>query len=630
MQKTVVKNFLDHKAYKNDGIEDKVILNNHHDEIVTKDNFDYVQIVLKGKKEEPNNKTERKDLNPLNGLTYCGCCKLPLVKITTHPKTNSERAVLTCRNIKRNGVGYRSCSYHEEVTDYALALAEQIKNYTALIMQNPNWEFAGIYPDDGKSGSNVFGRKEFIKMLENARLGLIDIILVKSISRFARNLIDMLEIIREFRDKGIEIYFEEQEVSSLDVKADQMITIYAKFAEEELETISNNVKWRYEKNKRDGKYVLPPNLYGYRIVNGKITIVPKEAKWIKTIYGFCLDGHGSSYIVKYLSDNHVPSPTGKREWGHNTICSILRNEKYAGDCLMQKTIKDSVGANYSSKNRGEEDMVMVRNGHTPIIDRKTWDEVQAILDERCKRFRINKEPHKTFCDFTGFLACGTCGSNYSSKVNHYYGVNGTKRTRFLICNRNRHFKQCESENIPEEKLKEGIILLTKKIKDNMPYFKEMLIKGFGMVNINKKEKRIAAIEDEIGELKEELTKHAGKFDEYSTSMASEIMNQISSLTIEKMNLENEVLIAGSVEERTKSVVMEFNKVPNKIDSFDDFDYRKLYSRGIVKGKEDIILIIGNNDVSKLPRNIKSELQVCVPYKVRLTTYRLKLSINVNI
>ena len=228
---------------------------------------------------------------------------------------------------------YARISNDKEVLE--TSLAEQIKNYTTLIVQNPNWEFAGIYPDNGKSGSDVIHRKEFIAMIENARLGLIDIILVKSVSRFARNLIDLLELVREFRLKGIEIYFEEQEVSSLDVKADQMITVCAKFAEEELFTISENVKWRYAKNKKEGKYSLPPNLYGYRTIDGKITIAYDEAKWIKTIYSMCLDGYGSSLIIRYLEDNHVPSPAGKPRWGHNTICSILRNEKYVGDCLIQ-------------------------------------------------------------------------------------------------------------------------------------------------------------------------------------------------------------------------------------------------------------------------------------------------------
>ena len=509
------------------------------------------------------------------------------------------------------------------------SLAEQIKNYTALIIQNPNWEFAGIYPDNGKSGSNIFGRKEFIKMIENARLGLIDIILVKSISRFARNLIDLLKLVREFRDKGIEIYFEEQEISSLDVKCDQTITVCAKFAEEELQTDSENVKWRFEKNKKEGKYTIPHNLYGYRVIDKQITIVPEQAKWIKKIYSLCLDGFGSSAIIKYLKEHNVVSPTGG-SWGHNTICSILRNEKYCGDCLIQKTIKPSIGCKCSYKNRGEEDMVLVRNGHPAIIDRNTWEIVQKVMDERCEHYRVNREPKAPITEFTGFAVCAHCKCNFTVKTNHYYGSKGSKATKFLICNNNRHFKQCQSENIPLEPFKEGIIKLTKKIKNNMSFFKELLIKGFTDINESEKRDRISAIEKEIVELKEKLKTFVGKFDNYSTSVSSEIMSRISELTIEKMNLENEILIVGSAEERAKAIVSEFNKIPNVIESFEDFDFKKLYSRAFIKDKGDIILVVGNKDVSKLTLKTAGELSIEIPYTVRISTFRLRLAVYVNI
>ena len=136
MQKTVVKDFLDHKAYKNDGIEDKIIMNNHHEEIVTKDNFDYVQIILQNQKNNPSMQSERKDLNPLNGLVFCGCCGLPMVKIKTHPGATSERLVLTCRNVNKASVLYRKCSYINEVTDYNLALDDTYSVYE---------KFAGKY-----------------------------------------------------------------------------------------------------------------------------------------------------------------------------------------------------------------------------------------------------------------------------------------------------------------------------------------------------------------------------------------------------------------------------------------------------------------------------------------------------
>ena len=164
----------------------------------------------------------------------------------------------------------------------------------------------------------------------------------------------------------------------------------------------------------------------------------------------------------------------------------------------------------------------------------------------------------------------------------------------------------------------------------MSFFKELLIKGFTDVNESEKRDRISAIEKEIVELKEKLKTFVGKFDNYSTSVSSEIMSRISELTIEKMNLENEILIVGSAEERAKAIVSEFNKVPNVIESFEDFDFKKLYSRAFIKDKGDIILVVGNKDVSKLTLKTAGELSIEIPYTVRISTFRLRLAVYVNI
>ena len=409
-----------------------------------------------------------------------------------------------------------------------------------------------------------------------------------------------------------------------------MITICAKFAEEEAFEVSENVKWRYSKKRREGQYKLPVNLYGYRTINGKITVVPEQAKWIKQIYSLYLEGYGSSLIIRYLEENGVKSPTGGAHWGHNTVCSILRNEKYVGDCLIQKTITTKVGSRISHRNRGEEEMMLVRNGHTPIIDRDTWNSVQMLMNERCEHFRVNKEGHMPISDFTGFVVCAHCGSNYTVKTNHYYGKNETTAKKFLICNRNRHFKQCDSDNIPVDEFKKGVVLLTKKMKDNIPFLKEILLKGFTAIDADSKKQRITDIETQIGNLKGQLRDVSGKFDDYSTSIANQLMNDISDLTIEKMRLENELLITGSAEERTKSVIAALNKVPTTINSFEDFDYKTIFSRAYVKNKEDILMIIGNKDVTNLNLDSKGDLTIEAKYQVRITTYKLKMSVFVNL
>ena len=164
----------------------------------------------------------------------------------------------------------------------------------------------------------------------------------------------------------------------------------------------------------------------------------------------------------------------------------------------------------------------------------------------------------------------------------------------------------------------------------MPYFKDLLIKGFTSTDAESKKERIKAIDGEIGTLKEKLKEYVGKFDEYSTSITSKIMDTISSLTLERMTIENELLIVGSAEERTKSVIAAFNKLPSKLESLNNVDYRKLYSRAFVKSKDDILLIVGNKDVSKLNLSTKGELEVEVPYTVRITAFKLRLSVYVNI
>ena len=164
----------------------------------------------------------------------------------------------------------------------------------------------------------------------------------------------------------------------------------------------------------------------------------------------------------------------------------------------------------------------------------------------------------------------------------------------------------------------------------MTYFKDLLVKGFTSNDAEPKRERIKVIDGDIAELKEKLKEYVGKFDEYSISMSSKIMDTISSLTLERMKLENELLIVCSAEERTKSVIAAFNKLPNKLEELNDIDYRKLYSRAFAKSKDDILLVVGNKDVTKLNLSTKGDLEIEIPYKVRITPYKLKLSVFVNI
>ena len=239
------------------------------------------------------------------------------------------------------------------------------------------------YYDDGISGTTTTQRKGFTAMIENAKAGLIDIILVKSVSRFARNIIDLLTEVRELRKLGVEIYFESQEMSSLDMKSDMMITMYAEYAEEEAISVSENVKWRVEKNKRDGIYHLPVNqMLGYRYdENGDIYIYEEEAKIIRLIYDMYAKGEGSSNIAKFLTNKKYKNRKGDTMWYANSVRNILRNEKYVGDYLFTKSYVESPLTHKKMLNYGDKEQMLVSNGHPAIVDRDLWDKVQSIMDE---------------------------------------------------------------------------------------------------------------------------------------------------------------------------------------------------------------------------------------------------------
>lgn len=530
---------------------------------------------------------------------------------------------------KKNGklrvAAYARISNAKDVLESSMK--EQIIHYTSLILENPDWEFAGIYPDDGISGTSITHRKEFMKMIENAKLGLIDIILVKSISRFSRNLVDFLKIVRETRLLGIEIYFEDQEISSLDEKCDQMITIVAKFSEEYVKNVSENVKWRYRKNYREGHYQFPTNLYGYRVSNKVVRIIEDEAKIVREIFDLYLDENGTCAIAKYLNQKGVKSPLGKL-WHQSTILKVLENEKYVGDAILNKTYIADVLTHKKVKNLGERDMFVVENDHPAIIDRDTWNKVQALRKSKSDHYHIqtgHRQNEYVKSDLVGFVVCSHCKGNYIIKTNHYHGVNN-RISKFLMCGKNRNSKDCNGENIDLEVFKKGVMLSIKKLKDNQPLLKEMLLEGFKISESSTKE--IESLSKEIDILKKKLEEISSRYDDFSCELKKTLMDELKEKTMAKLEMENDLLITGSAENRAKKIIKSLNAIPSNAEFSVDL-MTSLYSRAYVVDKSNVILIIGNPDVSNLPYNLTGALKVRVDYRIKCTDYHTNFSMFIN-
>ena len=295
------------------------------------------------------------------------------------------------------------------------SLAAQVSYYSELIQRNPEWEYAGVYADENLSGTKE-ARPEFQRMLRDCRDGKIDRILCKSTSRFARNTVTLLETARELKGLGISVSFEKENIDTMSGDGELMLTILASLAQEESRSVSENCKWRVRKKFEQG---IPTGLrmYGYDVRNGNFTIVPEEAAIVQRIFRMYLDGMGSERIMRVLNAEGISAPEGGL-WNAGTIMMMLRNEKYAGDLLLQKSYVNNHVEKKQLPNRGELPQYFVAEDHAPIIDRETFDAVQAEIAGRrelhtAKAADAVKRPDMPLGDR---IICGICGKKYRRKI----------------------------------------------------------------------------------------------------------------------------------------------------------------------------------------------------------------------
>jgi len=308
----------------------------------------------------------------------------------------------------------RKCAYARVSTNHEeqeSSLAFQTQYYKALIESEKDSEFVGIYADT-KSGKTARLRKQFKAMIQAAKREEIDYIITKSISRFARNLVETLKIIRELREIGVGVYFEKENIDTLDYKSDFIISIYSLVAESELKSMGDQVKWAARKRFKNGSVELSPSIYGYTLKDGKLVPVPNEAAIVKEIFEKYAAGMGADSIAKSLNDRGFRTKLTQNLWRSNTILQILDNEKYIGDAILQKTY----GKDYKRiKNDGSVPMYYVENNHEPIISKELFEKVQAIRER--KKASAKRKPAK-ISPFSGKIKCAECGRSYKRRMNN--------------------------------------------------------------------------------------------------------------------------------------------------------------------------------------------------------------------
>lgn len=335
------------------------------------------------------------------------------------------------------------------------SLSAQVSYYNKYISSHDDWEFVGIYADEGISGTKE-DRDEFQRMINDCRTGKIDLILTKAISRFARNTMTMLEIVRELKSLNVDVFFEEQNLHSISSDGEMVLTLLASVAQEEARSVSENQKWRIRKDFKKGLIWGGNSAYGYRIINKKMVIIPEEAKLVKRIFQLYISGLGFQKISKLLNDEGVPAMHAKR-WNKQSLQQIIANINYTGDLLLQKTYNENYLTKKTKINRGELDRFFVENNHEAIITR---DEYYAALEIRRKRveyFKLDNFKVHTY-PLTGFVRCGNCGKNYNHKKTRY--------TEKWSCTTYQNFgkTECDAKSVPDAELAK-ITLEVLKIKE---------------------------------------------------------------------------------------------------------------------------------------------------------------------
>lgn len=368
---------------------------------------------------------------------------------------------------KRRVAGYArvSTDKDEQFTSYEA----QVDYYTKYITSHPDWQFVKVYTDEGISGLDTRKRDGFNEMIADALSGAMDLIVTKSVSRFARNTVDSLVTIRKLKEKGVEVYFEKENIYSLDGKGELLLTIMSSLAQEESRSISENVTWGQRKRFSDGKITLPYKQFlGYDRGPKKDdppVVNQEQAAIVRRIYRDFMAGKTIGAISRELTADGVPSPSGKPKWSASTVNSMLLNEKYRGFALLQKCFTTDFLTKKRKVNEGEVPQCYIENSHEAIIDPLEWD---AVQDEIKRRKAIGRS-YSCNSIFSAKLKCGDCGGWYAVKTWH-----STDKYRSVVWRCNQKYNEgkcrCQTPAIRETEIQYRFIqVFNSLIKSKEPY-----------------------------------------------------------------------------------------------------------------------------------------------------------------
>ena len=376
--------------------------------------------------------------------------------------------------------------------DQLQSLDAQKEYYESFIKGRSDWNYAGLYYDEGITGTKVEKREGLLNLLKDCKAGKIDRVITKSISRFSRNTENTLEMVRSLNQIGVYIYFEKENIDTEHMNSELMLSILGSIAESESKSISENSKWGVRHRYLEGTYKISYPPYGYRNDDGKMVVVPSEAEVVKKIFDMALAGHGSLAIAKELNSKNIPSKRGG-SWHPSSVQDILRNEKYTGDAIFQKTYTD--GNFRRHHNYGDVDRYLCQNHHEAIIDHETFDKVADAVQRRgAEKGIIDGEKYQNRYAFTGKIICGDCGATFKRR-SHY-----KKSGDFIAWTCKTHLSDqlsCGMLYVKEEHIKAAFIKMMNKLRIAHPRMLRPFVDNLRGINSTDRLRQIKALEEKI-------------------------------------------------------------------------------------------------------------------------------------
>lgn len=511
-----------------------------------------------------------------------------------YERMNQERKIVDVR--KRVAAYCRVSTDHE---DQANSFESQQRYFRQYIERNPDWELYEIFADEGISGTNTKKRSEFKRMIACAKEGDFDLIITKEISRFARNTLDSIYYTRDLKKHGVGVIFMNDNINTLDGDAELRLAIMSSIAQEESRKTSERVKWGQKRQMEQG-VVFGRSMLGYDVKDGKMTINEEGAKIVRLIFHkFANENKGTHVIARELREAGI-TPMRVKEWSNTVILRVIRNEKYCGDLVQKKTFTPDFLSHEKKYNRGEEEFVIIKNHHEPIVSRELFEKANRILDEKSLT-QEGKAKHSNRYPFSGKIKCGCCGSSY---VARYKNRNNGTRYKAWQCYKSAtqgspHTDKagnplgCSNPSIRNEDAVHIMYLVTrslqleeKKITANLlSVIQSVLSVNTNYSHIEKLKEQIQSVEDKRTQLIDLCISGAITKQEFITKREA-CDKEISELQDTISGIDQQHLLADQQESVMKEITAAIHEIVSGVE-YEDAFYSQILDKMVVQSKDTV-------------------------------------------